>query len=266
MQIPRLVQILRLILAVFSICILPSASFAWGPEAHRIVASIAWLQLSDDAKRNVEDLLGRNKSATDPLTAVATWADEHAVRNPKTRAWHFVDIPLNYESYSRSRDCRDDNCIVEKIGHFKKQLQYGKTRQERIDALKYLVHLVGDLHEPLHCADNNDAGGTRVQVTFFGKVSNLHRVWDSDMIDRTGLTEASYTNKLMAALPSQGYWIEDWANESHLLARNYAYDLPVDRALANAYYQANLPILDRQLARAGVRLAQVLEDSLMSSK
>ena len=262
MQTPRLAKILRLILAACSICLLPSATAAWGPKAHRIIAIVAWNQLSHDTKQRVEELLGKSKDPTGPLTAVSTWADLQRVSNPKTRAWHFVEIPLNYESYVRSRDCRDDNCVIEKISHFKKQLQYGKTRQERIDALKYLVHLVGDLHQPLHVADNYDAGGNRVQVTFFGKISNLHNVWDSDMIDRTGLSEDGYRKKLEAALPPRGDPIEGWGNESHLIARKYAYVLPLDRALGNAYYKTNLPILDRQLARAGVRLAQLLEEAL----
>lgn len=261
MQIPRPAQILRLIFAVFSMCLLPSAASAWGPKAHKIIAMVAWDQLRADSRQRVEELLGKSKGPIDPLTTIADWADLEVAKNPKTRSWHYVEIPLD-DIYSRSRDCRDSNCIIDKIDQFKNQLQSGKSRQDRIEALKYLVHLVGDLHQPLHCTDNYDAGGNRVQVTFFGKISNLHKVWDSDMIDRTGLSEDSYRKKLEAALPARGDWVEGWGNESHLLARKYAYVLPLDRALGNAYYKTNLPILDRQLARAGVRLAQILEDAL----
>jgi len=242
---------------------LPSFTFAWGPKAHRIIAGLAWQQLQSypETKRKVEELLGKGANGNDPLTAIATWADEQGLKNPKTRAWHFVDIPLNASTYDQKRDCPTNNCLVEAVKQLKNQLQFGRTRQERIDALKYLVHLVGDLHQPLHCADNNDQGGNRVQVTFFGKTTNLHSVWDSEMIERTPLSDDVYVKKLMSALPSEGYWIEDWANESHALAK-YAYQIPRDRALSNSYYQANLPLVDRQLARASVRLVQILNIAL----
>lgn len=240
---------------------LPSVTLAWGAKAHRIIANIAWQELSSETKQKIENLLGKGENGIDPLTAVATWADEQGLKSPKTRSWHFVDIPLNSTDYDQRRDCPNNDCLVEVVKSFKNQLQYGKTKQERVDALKYLVHLVGDLHQPLHCANNNDAGGNRVSVTFFGKNTNLHSVWDSEMIERTGLTDDMYVKKLWASLPAEGYWIEDWATESHGLAK-YAYQIPADKALGNSYYRASLPIVDRQLARAGVRLAQVLKDAL----
>jgi hypothetical protein len=249
-----------MILVLGGLLVNPSHAAAWSAKGHRIIARLAWQQLGDDTKLKVTKLLGSGVKGDDPLTSVASWADEQALKNPKTRAWHFVEIPLN-ENYAADRDCRNNDCLIAVLERLKNQLQFGKSRQERIDALKYLVHLIGDLHQPLHCSDNNDDGGKKTQVTFFGRLTNLQAVWDSGMIDRTGLDEVGYVKALQRALPPEGYWIEDWAAESHALAKS-AYQIPPDRALGNAYYKLNLPIVDRQLARAAVRLDQILSDVL----
>jgi hypothetical protein len=256
---PVRTNLLRVGLTLGVILLLPSVASAWSAKAHRIIAGLAWAEVMKDPvlRSKVEAILGPGKNGIDPLTAVATWADEEGARSVKTRSWHFVDIPLSANNYDRNRDCRLKNCLIDKLDWFKYRVQAG-SRQERIEALKYLVHLVGDLHQPLHCADNNDAGGNRVQVTFFGKVTNLHSVWDSDIIERTGLSVGSYVAKLQPGLQPQRDWFEVWALESHRLAREYAYFIPADKALGNDYYKTNLPIIDRQLTRAGARLAHVL--------
>lgn len=252
--------LLRLLSIVACICLSSPGAFAWGPTAHRIIASLAWRNLEKDSPETIgkiNSLLGPQKGG-DPLTSVATWADEQ--KSGKTRNWHFVNIPLT-EKYNQQRDCPNQDCVVEVVNRLINQLQSGKTRQQRIDALKYLVHLVGDLHQPLHVTDNNDLGGNKKSVIFFGKVTNLHSVWDEELIKRTGLSEESYINKLEVGLPYADGWVYDWADESHQLAQ-YAYKLPSDRALGNAYYRTNLTIVDRQLARAGVRLAHILKFAL----
>jgi hypothetical protein len=258
-------KILHLILTASLICVLPARTFAWGEKGHRIIAALAWLKLSDNAKHRINELLGETADSTGPLTAVAIWADN--VKSPEQRKWHFVSIPRGAEAgYDAKRDCPNRNCLVEKLEEKKRELQYGRSNESRIEALKYLVHLVGDLHQPLHCTDDNDANGNNVQVTFFGRPTNLHKLWDSDMIERTGLREEKYLKKLRAIKTSQGFWFRDWANDSHYIAGKYVYDIPRDGELGNDYYTTNLPILDQQLAKAGTRLAQVLEDALSSPK
>lgn len=205
----------------------------------------------------VYQLLGA-KSSPDPLTAVATWAEDQGARPAGSRRWHFVEIPLSVDRYDQARHCPDNNCVVEKINTYKNQLS-SKKQNERIEALKYLVHLVGDLHQPLHCSDNNDAGGNKTSVSFFGQSTNLHKVWDGDLIDWTGLNETDYVNKLWRSkLPTANYWIPEWVNESHELAR-YAYKFGNDKKLGDSYYKTMLPRVDAQLARGGVRLAYVIE-------
>jgi nuclease S1 len=256
-------KILHLILAVSLIGVSPTRTLAWGEKAHRIIAALAWFKLKDEYKAKVRELLGEKTSDPNgPLVAIATWADLRATQYPDERKWHFVDIPLSASAYDEKRDCADKNCILAKLDQKKVELQLSRNRQTRIDALKYIVHLVGDLHQPLHCTDNNDSAGNRVQVKFFGKVTNLHKLWDSDMIERTGLSEEQYVSKLKGIPTSRGNWFADWANDSHTIARKYVYVMSRDIELGQAYYKTNLPVLDRQLATAAEKLAQVLEDAL----
>jgi hypothetical protein len=257
---------LHLPLLLLLIGLQPGQGFAWGAKGHRIIAALAWHRLSDEAKQAVKDLLGKNMVDGDPLTAIATWADEQAHNNREEQRWHFVEIPLYAEGYSLQRDCADSNCIVEKANYFKNVLEYDGSREKRVEALKYLTHLIGDLHQPLHCADNNDYGGNRVQVTIFRQMANLHQLWDSGLIDMTNLSEESYVSKLQGMSPPRGGWMQDWANESHMIARNHAYNISKDKALGDAYYRENLPILENQLVRAGARLAWVLEGAIKGKR
>ena len=131
----------------------------------------------------------------------------------------------------------------------------------------YIVHLVGDIHQPLHCTDNNDRGGNTVQVKFHGNVTNLHKFWDYDMIEdmTSSSTVSEYAKKLMSIPAERGFWIEDWANDSHRIAQTYVYAIPSDRELGNTYYQRNKSILEKQLVKASEKLVQVLEDALKPS-
>jgi hypothetical protein len=248
---------LRLFLSACLLSLLPGQTLAWNAKGHRIIARLAWEQLDAQTKNEVVKLLGNSNSDDDPLTAVATWADDISVKSPASRKWHVVEIPANVSSYSPSRDCPGKNCLVERINIYRYQLQNG-SRAERVEALKYLVHLIGDLHQPLHCYEKGDFGGNKVSVTFFGQSTNLHKVWDGDIIDWTGLNEADYVKKLkQSRLPVAQNWVTEWVNESHMLAPT-AYNFGRDGKLGTLYYKTMLPVVDTQLARGGVRLAHVL--------
>jgi nuclease S1 len=258
-------KILHLTLALILIGFLPTQSFAWGEKGHRIIAALAWYKLGDQYKREIQNLLGSQGVDPDgPLAAIAGWADRQALQYPEQRKWHFVDIPLSETSYDEKRDCSDGNCLVKKLDEKKVEFQFGKDRQTRIQALSYLVHLIADIHQPLHCTDNDDNAGNRVQVKFEGNVTNLHKVWDSDMIEKRGLTVSQYVENLKNVETSKGFWFADWANDSHAIARRYVYAIPNDKELGGSYYRSNLPILERQLAKAAEKLVQVLEDALGS--
>ena len=254
---------LHIVLVLSLVLLLPSQTFAWGEKAHRIIGALAWLKLSEDVRRQVKALLPEESSDPDgPLAAVSTWADRQSVVYREQAKWHFVNIPLSAAIYDEKRDCGDGNCIVVKLNEQKVILESGRTAKERAEALKYVVHLVGDLHQPLHCADNNDRAGNTIQVKFLGQISNLHKVWDFDMIEASKKSVGQYAQDLKELNATKGFWIDRWANESHAIAQKYAYVLPQDRELGNTYYRRNESILNMQLAQASEKLVQILEGVL----
>jgi nuclease S1 len=260
-------KLLHLTLTFVLLFALPIQALAWDDKGHQIIGALAWLKLSEGVKRQVLALLPESSKDPDgPLAAVSTWADRQKVVYREQVRWHFVSIPLSQQSFDWNRDCANKNCIVFQLDEKKKVLQYGKFRQERAEALMYVVHLVGDIHQPLHCADNNDRGGNTVQVKFRGQATDLHKVWDYDMIEASPLSVSDYARKLLSTPAEKGYWIEDWANDSHRIAQTYVYAIPYDRELGNTYYQRNLPILEQQLAKASEKLVQILDDVFAPAK
>jgi hypothetical protein len=203
------------------------------------------------------------------------WADK--VRGKETAAWHYVNIPINENSYDADRHCPKQQCVIAQIERFRRVLANpAEIFKKRQKALKYLIHFVADLHQPLHAGDNHDRGGNDVQVEFHGqtinpynhKPWNLHAVWDSGILEAQDRDAQHYAERLNVWLKSQpGDPFQDgsvvaWAMESHDVAREHAYRLSDKRTLGEDYFQNNLPIVDQQLAKAGVRLAKLLNDSL----
>jgi hypothetical protein len=261
-------KILHLTLTFILLVSFPMRAFAWDDKAHQIIGALAWMKLSPEAKRQVLYLLpAAGKDPDGPLAAVSTWADRQRVVYADQASWHFVNIPLSQSAYDPNRDCPNNNCIVFQLNEKKKVLESNKPRQERAEALMYIVHLVGDIHQPLHCTDNNDRGGNTVQVRFRGNVTNLHKFWDYDMIEdmTSSSTVLEYARKLMSIPAERGFWIEDWANDSHRIAQKYVYVIPSDRELGNTYYERNKSIMEQQLVKASVKLVQILEDALKPS-
>src|SRR4030095_8489171 len=157
------IKILHLILALSLIGFVPTRTFAWDEKGHKIIAALAWSKLNEQYKRQLRELIGSQNSDPDgPLAAIAGWADRQGLQYPEQRKWHFVNIPLSAPTYDEKRECYDGNCIVVKLNEKKNEFQSAKDNKARIQALSYLIHLVGDIHQPLHCTDNDDAAGNRV--------------------------------------------------------------------------------------------------------
>ncbi len=253
----------------------PQQAFAWGQEGHSIIAEIAQQRLDADTLRRVKTLLGGEVS----MASVASWADDYRAAHPETAGWHFVNIPLDNTAYDPDRDCAKSDCVVQAIARLRAAVgDCSKPAGDRSEALKFLVHFVGDIHQPLHdetrfAADGkDDHGGNSLAVTFFGQPTNLHAVWDTGLIMHTVYDWGAYVTRLRAG------WLDgrdisalesgtpaDWATEAHRFARSIAYEIPADSNLADAYYAKALPIVDRQLALAGARLALLLKDSLRNA-
>ncbi|MFI5317524.1 MAG: S1/P1 nuclease [Myxococcota bacterium] len=260
----------RTALCVFAAALLPLPAIAWGNVGHELVAEIAARHLEAGARREVRALLGES------MAAAATWAD--AVRNqrPDTRPWHYVNIPLDAATYDAARDCPEGACAIAAI---ERELAILRDRRRakaaRAEALRFVIHLVGDLHQPLHCAErNHDGGGNGVTVRWFGSDATLHHVWDADIIDQPRLSRAQIAARLsreiraggsaLAADAGEG-GLAAWAEQAHALAASNAYRIPASRRLAKAYFERNAPVVDRQLIRAGLRLANVLNAALTHS-
>jgi hypothetical protein len=267
--------------AIFALALPVEQAIAWGQEGHSVVAEIAEHRLDKATLEKIRLLLKTEiPSATDDtsvsLGSVASWADDYYhAQHDETRNWHFVNIPFERATYDPQTDCKPDtrygDCIVNAIERSRATLaDCSKTTAERAQALKFIVHFIGDIHQPLHDTERNgDHGGNDVVVTFFGKSVKLHAVWDSEIIMHTVFAWGAYVTRLETTwFPGRdltgldGGSAADWAVESHQFARDVVYDLPDGSILEMNYYTKALPVIDRQLALAGVRLAKSLRDAL----
>lgn len=263
--------------AVFllALLLLPSSlAHGWGRDGHAIVAQIAESRLTPKAKEGVEALLGKKS-----MTSVASWADTIRKDREETSPWHYVNIPYEMKGYDPARDGKNGENVIDKIIDFANVLNDRKRSDEdREEALKFLIHFVGDLHQPLHSTDRNDDKGGNFRLVFFldkPEAVSLHRTWDSEILEymmkqRTEGKESAndMAARLAASIDEKQakQWLRadpvGWANESHKLAVDVVYagvaagGPPVK--LDAAYVQRAGPVIELQLQRAGVRLADVL--------
>jgi hypothetical protein len=311
------------LLLAASISCLPSASWAWGANGHAMVADIAMDILSDpktgspSTVAKLQALLPyahKVDSGTLPVSTIADIASApdswRAGAHPETTQWHFVDVPLHSDAYDEGRDCHytDDGqstgpgltCIVAKLPEFVAILaDKSKSDEERGFALAFVVHLVGDIHQPLHAEDDKDKGGNDVKFTWRGGAAptNLHTIWDSTLIDehfglpvahrdpdpnknyKIDLGPAHEAEKKLdpAACPDKpASWVKagvthdmnaaarEWANQSHQLALALYANLPAGfpAGWEDTYARYARPVIACQIERGGVRLAQVLREAL----
>ena len=237
----------------------------WGAVGHRVIARVATARLSDRAKDEARRLLGG-----ETLAKLSTWADSIRRDRPTTGPWHYVNIPV-YDSVYRPEKVCAEGCVV---SAFEAQVAVlaDRTRSdaERAEALKWVVHLVGDLHQPLHAGDRGDRGGNDVRVTYDTLPGNLHGLWDTGLLLRTGLDENAWVALVERNLRGRsdldavaGGSVVDWVMQAHDVSRDVVYGtLPASLALDDAYLATARPAIEVQLERAAVRLAAVLERSL----
>jgi hypothetical protein len=295
----------------------PSAR-AWGCQGHQAIAYIAEAHLNPRARAMAIKILKASpidKSlprwcqppATDPFIDASSWPDDIRKERPKTGAWHYIDIPRAAHRGSVAPYCPPaTGCVVSAL---EAQIIVLKdshaSAQDRADALRFVIHFVGDMHQPLHDATNDDMGGNCVPVDFFGQPPketnseyesfspNLHAIWDVGIIDHFDHGESSQQlaselgqkyHKQIAVWESQPINFSAWAWEGHALADSVVYGklphpIPVEAPkpvsscaegniglhmlayhedLGAAYEAAAAPVVQLQLARAGARLAAVL--------
>jgi hypothetical protein len=244
-------------LLIALLLLLPTYAYPWGKNGHRIVGRIAENHLTPEAAQAVEELL-----APEPLAYAGTWADwirsdpawNHA------DAWHYVTIEdgETYETSTKNR--RGD--ILEAILRFEAELRHPETPdQQRREALLWLIHLVGDIHQPLHVGRGADRGGNSIGVVWFDEPENLHSVWDTALIEHEQLSFTEWVERIDHPTPEQlATWQStgplEWAQESFVL-RSQVYAMDGGR-LSWSYVYKNLPTVRERLLQAGVRLAGVL--------
>ncbi len=249
---------LRIAASAALFLLLPAAAAAWGPTGHRVVGQIAENHLSSAARYGVECLIG-----PEGLAEASTWADE--IRSDpawdKATPWHYISIDDGETLETTERSPHGD--VLWAIHHFSDVLRSpDASRRNKADALKLLVHFVGDVHQPLHVERRGDGGGNGVRVTWFGEPTSLHHLWDTGLIEHEKLsfTEIARfldhpTSEQVAAW--QASTPEDWVRES-LALRAQVYDIG-DGDLGYAYAYRELPLVKKRLLQAGVRLAGLLD-------
>lgn len=247
---------------------------AWSPEGHQIVARLAASQLTKGAAAQVEDLLGDD--ADDAMAKASTFADELAAKRSNTKAWHFVNIPVAETAYSAERDCADGNCAVARLAADMKILaDKAQPKAARAEALKFMIGLMADIHQPLRCSEYGNGHGAGVKVSIGGRTTNLLAVWDADIIKAMQL-DVPQTVSLLSSKITPGQrkaWsrgtLVGWCEESAKIAKSGAYDDLSGAATENGaivlaveYPDAKVKMTAEQLKKAGVRLAAAVNFAL----
>lgn len=279
---------LALLLVIVSLA--PATIGAWGSQGHRLVGLIAADRLTPVARDNVRWLLDGQS-----LADVASWADTITSEQQQTSLWHYLNIPPNARGYDRDRDCprqpgaapgsRGDrwrDCIVDRITYWEERLADQKLdRADRATALKFVVHFIGDLHQPFH-ALGVGRGGNDVRVRVFGESNcapptapkpspcNLHSVWDSRLIGHRDMDDDQYVAILRKVIVEQRWGSQpagtpaQWAEQSWRLAKEALVTPNTD--IDEGYYRRHITVIDERLALAGVRLAAVLNRTLTTRR
>jgi hypothetical protein len=240
-------------------CLVSLYGYSWGPTGHRVTGYIAEKYLNKKAKREIDRILNGQS-----LAMASTWMDE--VRSDSTydytSDWHWVTIPdgENYEKAVKNKN----GDVIQTIERIIKELKSHKlSAKQEADNLRMLIHLVGDIHQPLHVGKGDDRGGNNIKIMWFRVDSNLHRVWDSDMIDDTKLSYTELAESLDdPSIAELQQWkkssVKDWANESVELRRK-VYEYKTEK-FGYEYAYRNFPIVRARLLQAGVRLGMILNE------
>lgn len=250
---------MRSLLLGILILIASSHAYGWGQTGHRVTGRVADQYLNKKAKKELDRILSGQS-----LAMASTWMDE--IRSDSTYDyaidWHWVTIQSG-ESYEQSKKNKNGD-VIQTIERIITELKSKKLNsQQEAEAVKMLIHLIGDIHQPLHVGGGNDRGGNDVKIMWFRVDSNLHRVWDQDMIDDTRLSYTEFAESLekpgdIKLKEWQKSSARDWANES-ISYRKQVYDYKNGK-LSYEYSYHHLHIVRTRLLQAGIRIAAVLNE------
>lgn len=252
--------------ALILIMLTPGPVWGWGDDGHREVGTEALQHLDKKARSEFSRILGGDDSAT--IEAACNWPDD--VRNTPQWEWssprHYVNIPRTSKTYKRERDCPDGECVTEAILLYTNQLTQAELDPKlRWQALAWLCHLVGDLHQPLHAGYKDDRGGNQYDIRYRNEDVNLHYYWDTALV-RAKLSADNNWQRVVPPLvpPVPLRWkpssVAHWTSESHALVASAVY--PPERLISESIADNHWHIVRQQWQKGAWRLAAILNATL----
>jgi nuclease S1 len=239
-------------------------TYGWGDKGHRIVAILAETHLTEHARQEMRKLLPAGTTLAD----AAVWPDQEGRRITEFDRLHHVSIPDNAAGYDQERDCEARNCMVEALNWFTAVIADTKAPINlRLIALRYVSHLVADMHQPLHSGRREDRGGTEITVSYRAQATNLHLFWDINIVEMEEGSAEHVANRLESrtTMGERNEWQsgdpKTWTDESFRLSRSHAYSLGESMELSDEYVASALAVARRRLVQAGVRLAWLLNNT-----
>jgi hypothetical protein len=270
--------------------LVPLPLFAWWETGHQTIARIAAAHLTPAARARIAQILdveNTPEAVADAMAQASTWADE-TKRETRTGAWHFIDLAIQDTRSDIPLRCKDNDCAPARIRLFAAQLasKEAEYRWSNRDALRYLIHFVGDIHQPLHAISNADQGGNCERLNpYIGQTKNLHALWDGELVNELNLSDKALATHLeeRAQDISVAGSVDDWTWESHELAIADVYqalqiptqpvefpasctDAPLaigelQLDISTAYISKMKPVAENQLLKGGLRLAKLLNET-----
>jgi len=279
----------RLLALLLALCVLPAPASAWWEYGHEAIATIAAAKVKPATRAEIGRLLARSDLLETPTCPTRTieqasvWADcikELGDRFSYAYSWHYQNVDV-CKPFDPASACKDGNCVSKQVERASRMLADRKLpTRDRIEALAFLVHFMGDLHQPLHAGDRSDRGGNDVSAAYgfiAGKRTNLHAIWDGLLADRAISSPAGGALGILSEVPAAeraglaAGGVEDWARESWQVAHDSVYAValgdpcgpkPERAVLDQAKIAALIPTVRLQVARGGLRLAKLLDAAL----
>lgn len=244
---------------------IPFQSMAWGMLGHRVVAHVAEGYLTKKASREVKNILG-NES----LAMASNWADfiKSEPAYDYLGNWHYINLPAGMSTEQLQNHLQNDTTTnaYTRINFLSSELKNKALEQEKkVMYLKILIHLVGDIHQPMHTGRFEDLGGNKVQLKWFGQNTNLHRVWDSDLIDYQNLSYTEYAQSINFLDKNRLHSLQQeaasqWVIDSYKISEKLYSGVKADEKLSYRYIYDHIDIANQQMLKGGVHLAALLND------
>jgi hypothetical protein len=238
--------------------LISQVALSWGQTGHRVVGLIAEQHLTKKAKKNLEAVLGN-----ETLAEISNYLDfiKSDPSYDHMSPWHYCTIP-DGQTYEQAGTPEEGDIIITLKRVIEELKSKAFTDEDELFAIKLLVHMVGDIHQPLHVGNGTDRGGNDVRVEYFWRKRNLHSVWDTGIIDSQKYGYTEYCDWINHPTEEQvNNWqsssVIEWAYES-MNVRKQAYKLPEDGKISYRYDFDNIDLVNRRLLQAGIRLAGIL--------